>query len=285
MLRLLVLSFALAGCAAPPRATAPAGHPATASVEAPAPRLLAVDLAPAPEARLPAPLCPDGVPPAGSQAGRDPHAGHPAASMEPMSVADAATSHTARHHMASDVGDRNDVPPGGVDVRGASHPQLPAVLDAYLAVHAALVDGQADAADAPAATLRAALDALVAAPPAQDTHFWHSRSAEVEAARGAAVALDTAADLGAARVAFGRLSVPLAAWIDALGTPPGYDLARFTCGMYRDAPEGGVWMQRAGETRNPFYGTAMLSCGRQTGVPGQKASPSDSHREGHHDQP
>ena len=32
--------------------------------------------------------------------------------------------------------------------------------------------------------------------------------------------------------------------------------------MTTGAPEGGVWLQRAGPVRNPYFGTAMLMCSR-----------------------
>ena len=141
---------------------------------------------------------------------------------------------------------------------------LQKALDAYLAVQAALASDGVDPVAAQA--LAAAFDAAAEKAPAGDPHFWHSRSGEVGAARQAAAALAAATELDAARIAFGQLSVPFASLVQQHGVPAGYDLARFTCGMAKGVPEGGVWMQREGELRNPYFGAAMLSCGRRDGA-------------------
>ncbi|PAP78212.1 hypothetical protein BSZ37_18150 [Rubrivirga marina] len=149
------------------------------------------------------------------------------------------------------------------------------VLDAYLAVHDALAADRLapDAADA----LAEAVDAWTATPPADDPHVWHRQADAVAAVRQSADALAEADDLDAARAAFGALSVPFAALVEAVGVPDGYDLARFTCGMAH-APDGGVWLQPPGDAQNPYFGQAMAMCGTR-----DESVPSPPETETHHD--
>lgn len=178
---------------------------------------------------------------------------------------DATTvDHDAMGHTMPRPADRPAAASPAADAPTDASPMTEA-LDAYLAVHDALVQDDAAGAAAHGAHFATAFAALAEAPPAGDPHFWHSRSADVAAVRTAASALAGAEPLDAARVAFGEMSVPFARLLEAAGTPEGYALARFTCGMYRQAPEGGVWLQRDGDTRNPYFGTAMLTCGTRNG--------------------
>lgn len=155
-----------------------------------------------------------------------------------------------------------EMAPSGMemDPEEAADAPIRPVLDAYLAVHDALAVDRLAPDDA--RTLAAALDAWTETPPPGDAHFWHLRAADVTALRQAADALAEAADLDATRAAFGALSVPFASLVEAHGVPEGYDLTRFTCGM-ADAPEGGVWLQPAGDTANPYFGASMATCGRE----------------------
>lgn len=240
MLRLIpAFGFLLAGCA--PSAPLVLGPDHPASPEAPT-AALAVEvaaLAPVAAPDVPAVLRPASRPAAAAHA----HGHTRGADPEPGTEPAARTAH----------------PDHGPAAPGMPAPMADA-LDAYLALHDALA---ADRTDGEAArAFASAFDALAAAPPEGDPHFWHQRSAEVEAVREAAAALAGAVDLDAARAAFGRLSAPFAMLVEAAGTPAGYDLARHTCGM-APAPEGGVWLQRAGDTRNPYFGTGMLMCSRR----------------------
>ncbi len=275
MIRLLALPLvvALAACAPSAPLTLGANHPA--SPEAPVAEVaVEVDaLAAVAEPRVPAALRPDGLPPAGSVAGRDPEplphgVDHDATTDNPsatMGANDARMAHTAMNHGRTTLEaptppePLGDVPPAPTVV-----PEWDAALDAYLAVQAALA---ADHLDAPAAQAFAvAFEAATDEMPEDDPHFWHARPDEVTAVREAAQALAAAGDIEAARLAFGQLSVPFAALLTTRGVPEGYDLARFTCGMARGVPGGGVWLQRDGELRNPYFGAAMLTCGRRDGA-------------------
>ena len=276
----LLLGGLLLGACAPPQVAAPApGHPASLDVQ-PGPATVEVAaLAPAPPPDLPAVLRPDGHPPAGSMVGMDPDAAHGAMDhaamghdeMATMGADEASMSHTAMNHgrtvfetpSPTPPERLGDVPPAPVTVDADTNP-LTETLDAYLALHDALASDQFDAAAAQ--SFAAAFDRAVAEAPSDDPHLWHARMEEVEAVRAAAAALASAGDLAAARTAFGELSVPFVALVQAHGVPAGYDLARFTCGMAQDVPEGGVWLQRDGELRNPYFGAAMLTCGRRDGA-------------------
>ena len=227
------LGLALVGCAAPPAFDAPPSHPA--SLDAPAAPLVAevAALPPVAPPDLPAALRPDGQPPGGM--------------MDHSAMDHSAMDHSAMDHSAMAATDETTA--------------LAGALNAYLAVHDDLAANRLDP-DA-AGALAGALDVLVETPPADDAHFWHMRGDAAAALRQSAGALTEAGDLDAARAAFGALSVPFADAVEAMGAPGGFDLVRHTCGM-ADAPEGGVWVQRAGDVRNPYFGTSMLMCSRRT---------------------
>jgi len=137
-------------------------------------------------------------------------------------------------------------------------------LSAYLLIHAALasdtIDGVADAAREFETAFRLAIEDA----PADDPHVWHMRANETAAVQTHASSLARATDLVGARSAFSELSAPFASLIEVVGPPDGFDLVRHTCGMPSDAPEGGVWLQRAGDVRNPYVGGAMPMCARES---------------------
>ena len=160
------------------------------------------------------------------------------------------------------------MPPEASGDTAAAPSALGDALDAYLAIQSALardaLEGVADHALAFADAWRFAADEA----PEADPHFWHTRSAEVDAVETHAFALADAEDLDAAREAFGALSAPFVRLVEAHGAPAGYGLSRFSCGMRSDLPEGGVWLQRGTETQNPYFGSRMLACGtRGAAVP------------------
>lgn len=71
-----------------------------------------------------------------------------------------------------------------------------------------------------------------------------------------------ASDLAAARLAFGKLSVPLNEFISETGVPNngGTPLLSMHCPMYFENQGGAVWLQAAGDIRNPYMGSRMLAC-------------------------
>ena len=223
---LLALAASLAACSAPaaPLVLSPS-HPASASAPAPPDPDRLAELAAVPKPVLPAALQP-----------------------EPT----AATDHGATDHgaMPSATATANpDAAPSGAPA------PLADALDAYLAVQDALAADQLDAAAA--ARLADALRQPTA--PTADPHLWHRMADDVAAAQTAADALGQSQTLADARTAFGQLGAPFASLVEAAGAGDG--LERHTCGM-TDAPQGGVWLQRAGPPRNPYFGKGMLMCSR-----------------------
>ena len=71
----------------------------------------------------------------------------------------------------------------------------------------------------------------------------------------AAAAVGAAGDIAAARDAFGPLSDAMIARVKADGSPDAA-LRLGYCPMAKRS-----WLQREGEVRNPYYGSAMLTCG------------------------
>ena len=227
MPRLMILALGVlsAGCASP-LATVPVG-PAAPDIE-PTPGTVAVGVLPdAPQPDLPPALRPEGRAP-----GSHDHAGMGAPA------------------------------PAGRDA--ATPSGLAATLDAYLALHDALASDDLRATTASAQAFSGAFRAMTERPSDSDPHRWHRQHERVTAIQDAAASLAAATTLDDARTAFGALSLPFADLVEATGTPAGYDLTRHVCGM-ADAPAGGVWLQRDGDARNPYFGSAMLACGRPTG--------------------
>jgi membrane fusion protein, copper/silver efflux system len=139
---------------------------------------------------------------------------------------------------------------------------LPALLDAYLNVQQPLAEGQLASAQAAAKPLQVAAAAFRTAGESASPHFLH-RFAEAEHLADLAAAIGVAQDLTATRVAFGRLSADLIELTQRTGVPAPYagSLRHFTCGMFKAAPKGGLWIQRGEEAHNPFFGgTGMASC-------------------------
>ena len=283
---LLSLALLAAACA-PSASTVDADHPARDGAPTVSAVVEVAALAPVPQPDLPAPLRDDSRPPGGrtdapvtmgmDHSGMD-HSGMDHGSMAAKPDVDPAEDrHEMREAMAGGAVSARDIVTAGHSSATPTEHAMPMehgdagtgsaltdALDAYLAVQAALA---ADRFDRSAAqSFAAAFEATTAEMPEDDPHFWHARPDEVTAVREAAQVLAAAETIEAARLAFGRLSLPFAALLTARGVPEGYDLARFTCGMARGVPEGGVWLQRDGELRNPYFGAAMLTCGRRDGA-------------------
>ena len=229
---LLALTASLAACApsAPTAALAPS-HPAAADAPAVPARAPLADLAPAPQPNVPAVLRP-----------------RPMAGMDHGQM-----DHGQMDHGQMPSPDRETAP----DAAPSGAGPLADAVDAYLAVHDALAADRLDSAAAD--RLAGALAQATTTAPTDDPHLWHRMPDDVTAAQAAAAALRQSETLDQARAAFGDLGVPFSAIAAASGSADG--LVRHTCGM-TDAPQGGVWLQRDGPPRNPFFGSAMLTCSR-----------------------
>jgi protein SCO1/2 len=127
--------------------------------------------------------------------------------------------------------------PGGAAATG-----LKAILEPYLRIQTALhADNLADAKK----------DARTAADEAAKL------GAAGAAMQAAAATLQQAADLKAARDAFGRLGDALMTQAKDSGAPLGGDVNVAYCPMVQK-----YWLQTGEKIRNPFYGKEMSDCGR-----------------------
>jgi Cu(I)/Ag(I) efflux system membrane fusion protein len=118
-----------------------------------------------------------------------------------------------------------------------------AMLTPYLEVQAHLAADRFEAIKAPAASLASQAAAA-------------GKSGEGIAR--AAAALQKAQDIEAAREAFGPLSDAVIAHLKAEGVNPA-DVRLGFCPMVKRA-----WLQQGDQVRNPYYGSAMLTCGELT---------------------
>jgi len=116
-----------------------------------------------------------------------------------------------------------------------------AIVASYLDIHAALSSDKVDGVKPAAETIAREAARMGAAG---------------DAIQKAAKALGSAADLEAARTAFGPLSDAVIAaaradgWKDLPSLKIGY------CPMVKQS-----WIQKDGTVRNPYYGSTMLTCG------------------------
>ncbi len=145
----------------------------------------------------------------------------------------------------------------------------------YRLIYDALAADRLDASVARAAEAIAkqskVLD-LSAVPEEQKEHYAHLPQQLVDAA----TSLAGAKDLAAARSAMKALSRPMAMWV-SMSKPDGVEV--MYCPM-----EKASWLQAAGETRNPYVGPNMRSCGQPVGGVAP-AEPKHGHDQahGHHD--
>jgi Cu(I)/Ag(I) efflux system membrane fusion protein len=138
---------------------------------------------------------------------------------------------------------------------------LTAVLDAYFDIGGKLASDTVGGLSAPARAMAESVDALIKVEIPEAPHFWHEH-AEVAQIRGKALELVDVKDLEQARQRFADLSIALDKLVLASGVPPAYakTVEQLHCPMYREGQGGTVWLQQAGEVRNPYYGKTMLGC-------------------------
>lgn len=228
---LLLGATFLAGCASISPAAPSASHPAAPEA---APAVGRATLAPLPAAEAP------NVP----------------AVLRPVAASGTASGAHAGH--------------GEMSSQTTATSPLAEALDAYLAIHDALASDRLDGVPGQAEAFRSAFSAAIVVAPAGDPHAWHRHTAETAAVLDAVPRLAEAGDLATARSAFAALSLPLADLTEAVPMPAGYALARYTCGMRADLPGDGVWLQHAGDIRNPYFGGAMAMCGESDGSRGHE---------------
>jgi len=127
-------------------------------------------------------------------------------------------------------------------VAGARAQDHEALLDPYFRIHASLSADRLDgvAADASAIARQAGTMGEAGQP-----------------MKAAASELSAAKDLDGARSAFGRLSDALIAWADDTEAGLGPGVVMY-CSMAKKS-----WVQKDDAVKNPYYGSAMLTCGEK----------------------
>ena len=102
--------------------------------------------------------------------------------------------------------------------------------------------------------LPGALETVRSAFPAD--HPWSPIIASLKSASG----LQPSGDLSEARAAFLPFSTAMTELAKRIRqqTPDAASLKIYRCPM---APKPGLWIQKSGPLRNPFYGSEMLECG------------------------
>jgi hypothetical protein len=135
---------------------------------------------------------------------------------------------------------------------------LTRMLESYFAVTAALAsDSTGGVADA-ALELATTADALVTVEIPSAPHFWHKHPQAGQLA-ALARAVAEAGDIAQTRERLAAVSAAMSELLHATGVPSSFasPVHELHCPMFLD---GSVWLQDAGEVRNPYYGSAMLGC-------------------------
>ena len=117
------------------------------------------------------------------------------------------------------------------------------MLDPYFRIQSALSDDKTDGVAADAAAIATSAASLG------------------EAGKPIALAakeLGTAADLGAARVAFSKLSDAVVTYSESTKSSAGEDVTAMYCPMAKKQ-----WLQKGEKVSNPYYGKSMLTCGEK----------------------
>jgi len=161
-------------------------------------------------------------------------------------------------------------------------------IESYLSIQNALYSDQLAGVAPSARRMAEQLQRAAETAPAEKPHFWHQMP-EFKILQTKLGDLASATDLKSARVAFGYVGEAFDGLLKTTGVPASYkqQVAGFRCGMFNDAPEGGIWLQVGKEARNPFFGSgsgAMKSCsseqwsfpvaGRQSSAQGQVSTTS-----------
>jgi RND family efflux transporter MFP subunit len=135
------------------------------------------------------------------------------------------------------------------------------VLDGYFKIGSALASDTVEGLAPAARQAAAGTDALLKIEIPGDPHFWHTHT-ETADVRGKALELVDTKDVEQARQKFADLSLALSKLVHATGVPPafGKEVQELHCPMYRERQGGTIWLQPAGEVRNPYFGKKMIGC-------------------------
>lgn len=151
---------------------------------------------------------------------------------------------------------------GGMTVMPeAADKSLAAILTDYVTIQDKLASDSTDGIAKAAGSIARQVDDLLKINVPNDPHFWHKHE-EVATIRGKALELAQAISLDQARLTFADLSVALDKYVHAVGVPAAYGkpLEQLHCPMFREGQGGSIWLQPAGDVRNPYFGSQMLGC-------------------------
>ncbi len=140
--------------------------------------------------------------------------------------------------------------------------QLGAALEHYLAISDTLANDNTNGVADQARKLVSMLEAVTKVEIPADPHFWHKHQDTIASVRTNASKLAEAQDLAEARLLFAEVSIAMEALVMATGVPPTFsqEVQVLHCPMYRSDQGGTIWLQPAGDVRNPYYGSTMLAC-------------------------
>lgn len=153
------------------------------------------------------------------------------------------------------------------------------IIRDYLAVGDVLARDKTDGIHENAIKIAETVDVLVKLEVPEDPHLWHRHQEAVASIRSAALKLAESGDLEQARLRFSEISTSLKSLLAATGVPPKLDMELHVlrCPMYRKGQGGSIWMQPAGDVRNPYLGAMMLECfDERMALPVTGADESDS---------
>jgi Cu(I)/Ag(I) efflux system membrane fusion protein len=146
--------------------------------------------------------------------------------------------------------------------------QLRPLLDTYLALHTALSNDDSEEAARAAATFLADLEAvemrLLESPSAH--RAWMRLATGL---RESAQKVKGAGEITAQRASFAGLSTEMVELVKRFGPLTEDALYVQRCPMAFGG-RGARWLQTTKETRNPYYGAAMLSCGEVVETVGEE---------------
>jgi multidrug efflux pump subunit AcrA (membrane-fusion protein) len=150
-----------------------------------------------------------------------------------------------------------------VDVPESAEDILSAAIDEYLEMQDLLYQNRIDAVAAATNSFSEKLEQLGELENPGGSGTWKEDSNVFEIIQRTEE-LAVATDLESARIHFGYVGHAFNALLTATGIPESKaeEVMGVRCGMFSQAPEGGIWLQRTGDVRNPFFGadSGMSSC-------------------------
>ena len=154
-----------------------------------------------------------------------------------------------------------------IEVPASWHEGLAPVVDAYLAMQAALANDDAPGAKVASSRLNAAAAAFSPSEPADAVSAWEEIAGHLRMhAQGAG----EAGTMESLRAQFEPLSEHIAALLRTFGNPTAIALRIAHCPMAFDN-RGAEWVQASDQVDNSYFGSAMRTCGafRSTVEPGE----------------